>query len=308
MRVKRLTQRKDKLGFKEPCLRARAYDGSKAVGAITACETYTKAQSVLQVDKINVNESHQRQGIGTMLYREMADAACELGIPLASSPRTWRSRMSSGFWDKQLAKGRAKDIGDGVIVLDKSCGADLSGLSDYLAPKQCEILQVDTGGKNTARFNIVCNGAVGGSIKISKHVLKGRYVWNVEDIQVDSKLQRRGYATALYTAAAKFACKKRGRLASLSRNFGAHSHDFWLKQERKGRATRTPRPKEYIQDPIHRYREHSADMYDAFVLNECGPEIDLSGVSVPKNLGWYAAGAAGLVALVLLTRPKSEKV
>ena len=147
----------------------------------------------------------------------------------------------------------------------------------------CEIREVDTGGKRLARFDIVCNGRVGGYIKLTKTKLRGKVVWNVEDIQVDSELRRGGYGTALYTAAANFACKKRSRLASLTRNVGAHSHAFWLKQEQKGRARRIKRPTEYIQDPMHRYRAHSADIYDAFVLTECGPVIDLRGVAVAKR-------------------------
>ena len=109
------------------CMKASAYDGTRLVGAIVACESLKNSRDIWQVDKINVIEDYQRRGVGTLLYREMADVACERGVPLASSPRTWRSRASSGFWNKQLEKGRAQDIGDGVIVLDQSCGADLSG-------------------------------------------------------------------------------------------------------------------------------------------------------------------------------------
>jgi len=108
------------------CMKASAYDGNRLVGAVVACDSLKNSRDIWQVDKINVIEDYQRRGVGTLLYREMADVACEKGVPLASSPRTWRSRASTGFWGKQLAKGRAKDIGDGVIVLDQSCGADLS--------------------------------------------------------------------------------------------------------------------------------------------------------------------------------------
>ena len=111
----------------ESCVKASAYDGNRLVGAIVACESLKDSRDIWQVDKINVIEDYQRRGVGTLLYREMANIACEKGVPLASSPRNWRSRASSGFWNKQLTKGRARDIGDGVIVLDQSCGADLSG-------------------------------------------------------------------------------------------------------------------------------------------------------------------------------------
>jgi GNAT superfamily N-acetyltransferase len=155
------------------------------------------------------------------------------------------------------------------------------------APAGCVVEQADTGGTLTARFEVVCDGDKVGFIKIARRKLLGRSVWNVQSIRVVPAAQRKGYATMLYTAAAAFACKKRSRLASSVREVGAHSLDFWLKQERKGRATRFRRPRlyewnrsttNYTDVQKANSRSVEADIYDAFILNECGPRIDLSGV------------------------------
>lgn len=164
-------------------------------------------------------------------------------------------------------------------------------------PRQesCEIQKREHG--DYVDFSLYCDSNADsdserGILSLMKMKIKGRVFWGVDGIYIDETHRRKRYGTKLYEAAAAFACSKGSSLASFSREVGAFSNDFWLKQERKGRASRIPL--------------RGSD--DAFVLHACtgSPFVDLSGVSVPKNLGWYAAGAAGLVALLLLTKGKTE--
>jgi GNAT superfamily N-acetyltransferase len=252
-----------------------AYDGRERVGILSVHPWQTQGRRVMQVLQSNVKTGRLRQGIGTKLYEAAAQAACEQGLQLASSPKWMRSAHSSGFWDKQLRKGRAKDIGDGVIVLDQSCGADLSG-----APG-CTVEEQDTGAKNSLRFDAFCKGAEAGSIRVHKarSKIKGKTVWTVDNVNVGYSFRRQGVATKLYEAAAQAVCRRRGSLASIERDYGAHSMDFWLKQEAKGRARRVPRPREYSKTSRDRYG--AADMYDAFIL-DCAEASDLSGLTACK--------------------------
>jgi GNAT superfamily N-acetyltransferase len=148
---------------------------------------------------------------------------------------------------------------------------------------KCRVYEGDTGGKLSARFDVWCGGAPytrrasrAGSIEIARRPkasgidartgkrFKGA-VWGVSSLYVDPIYRRRGVATSLYEAAALFACKKRGRLASISRNPGAHSEDFWKKQLLKGRAFAVVR---------------RGAAQDIFVLDVCDrnrERVDLSG-------------------------------
>lgn len=55
---------------------------------------------------VEVTKELQRCGIGTKLYKEAAKIACkEFGEPLHSDIE--RSAQAEGFWQKQVAKGRA---------------------------------------------------------------------------------------------------------------------------------------------------------------------------------------------------------
>ena len=102
----------------------------------------------------------------------------------------------------------------------------------------------DTGGIISFRFNALCSTTEGnvrcGRIEVTRIRAKvdGRVAYQVTNVHVDDAHRRQGIATKLYEAAAREACRRRGRLASTDRNPGAYSHDFWAKQERKGRATR----------------------------------------------------------------------
>ena len=114
--------------LKDGRITVTAYDPKK-VGAISIVPRYTHGRELAQVLQVNVRPGHKRQGIGTKLYEAAAQVACDIGMPLASSPSWMRSPDSSGFWEKQAQKGRAQDIGDGVFVLDGNCDSvDLSGL------------------------------------------------------------------------------------------------------------------------------------------------------------------------------------
>lgn len=82
-------------------------------------------------------------------------------------------------------------------------------------------------------------------------------MYAVDRIDVPSSHRRQGIATKLYEAAANEACKRRSRLASVERNPGAHSTDFWKKQVAKGRARAVP------------IRGADPDRYTQYLLVEC---------------------------------------
>lgn len=154
-------------------------------------------------------------------------------------------------------------------------------------PRGCKIREIDTGAKNCFQFQLDCQGVVfpepfrsmgTGMIKACRHKRRGRVVYNVERLFVQESMQRRGFATALYERAAQEACKRRGRLASLARQRGSHSFDFWQKQLQKGRA-------EYHPLPVHPNmisptydREYWRRSQDVFILKNCDQPIDLSSI------------------------------
>lgn len=285
--------------LKDGRTKVTAYEGRNSVGMLSFHRRYTQGHEVAQVLQSNVLRPLLRQGIGTKLYEAAAEAACEQGLQLASSPKWMRSAHSSGFWDKQLRKGRAKDIGDGVIVLDQSCGADLSGMPG------CTVEEQDTGTENSLRFDAFCKGAEAGSIRVHKarSKIKGKTVWTVDNVNVGYSFRRQGVATKLYEAAAQAVCRRRGSLASIERDYGAHSMDFWLKQEAKGRARRVPRPREYSKTGRDHYG--AADMYDAFIL-DCAEASDLSGIDMTRNQKIGLGVGVGALVLFALTRKKMK--
>lgn len=62
----------------------------------------------LAVNMVTVDDRYQRCGVGTRLYEAALAAACEQGLRLASD--TQRTDGSEGFWQKQVAKGRAQCV------------------------------------------------------------------------------------------------------------------------------------------------------------------------------------------------------
>lgn len=59
-----------------------------------------------RVTTITVDAAYRRLGVATQLYRAAAREACtHLGQPLVSGIQ--RSPSAEGFWQKQIAKGRA---------------------------------------------------------------------------------------------------------------------------------------------------------------------------------------------------------
>ena len=125
----------------------------------------------------------------------------------------------------------------------------------------------DTGGQISFAFRAYCDDQACGRIYAyrSKAKVSGKVVYAVKNIEVNEVARRKGVGTKLYEAAANEACRRRGSLASVGRNPGAHSNDFWEKQAAKGRAVRVRQP----------------GGQPAFVLVECpskGMRTDLSGV------------------------------
>jgi len=107
---------------KDGCATAFAYAGREKVGAIGACPLGDR----LHISSVEVLESYRRQGIATALYEALARRACSDRLRLASY--SWeRNRLSSAFWDKQVAKGRAVVERDYTVLVD-TCGvASLAG-------------------------------------------------------------------------------------------------------------------------------------------------------------------------------------
>jgi GNAT superfamily N-acetyltransferase len=105
------------------------------------------------------------------------------------------------------------------------------------------IREVEMGGKLAFRFDAYCDAYVCGTITVVRtpKPVGGRVSWNVRSIYVDGDRRRQRIGTRLYEAAAREACRRRGQLVSVAgnRDPGAHSHDFWAKQARRGVATVT---------------------------------------------------------------------
>lgn len=130
------------------------------------------------------------------------------------------------------------------------------------------VIEDETGGKFSFRFRALCATSIDeqrcGYIEATRAPRKvaGRVVYKVTNVFVDESRRRQGIATKLYEAAAREACRRRGRLASTERNPGAHSNDFWRKQFVKGRAF----------EHVPRGTNHAA-----YVLRDC-PSPALDGV------------------------------
>ena len=98
-----------------------------------------------------------------------------------------------------------------------------------------KVVELDTGARNAIAFRAVCGEEVCGSLRAFRTTVRGRTVYTVARVDVSPEHQRKGIATRLYEAAHAEACRRRARLASTERNPGAHSNDFWRKQEARGR-------------------------------------------------------------------------
>jgi GNAT superfamily N-acetyltransferase len=159
-------------------------------------------------------------------------------------------------------------------------------------PRGCKIREKQTGGKNCFHLQIDCpqlffnpqRGSEAGSIVVCRHRRKRRVVYGVQSLFVQPSLRRRGLATALYEAAAAEACRRRGRLASISRATESGSYGFWQKQVAKGRARRWPwwrvkAQRQYIEPEILDDMVNPTALspqFDLFILNDCPPPTDLS--------------------------------
>lgn len=95
--------RKHPSGWKQEVgIVATAYDGRKVIGRVGA----NKAAYSYDIQGANLVEGYLRKGIGSELYRLVAEEACASGMRLRSLD-FGRNRLSEGFWKKQLRKGRA---------------------------------------------------------------------------------------------------------------------------------------------------------------------------------------------------------
>jgi GNAT superfamily N-acetyltransferase len=85
----------------------RVMDGRKRVGgAVLWAEDVPDVGPIARIESVGLWPEYHRQGIGTRIYELAAQTACaKFKAPLGSSG--YRTKMSEGFWRKQLAKGRA---------------------------------------------------------------------------------------------------------------------------------------------------------------------------------------------------------
>ena len=73
-------------------------------------ETAPDGRKVAAVASIKVNPPYQRRGIGSALYKRGAQILAKDGAVLGSDSTQQMSSDALGFWNKQVAKGRAKKI------------------------------------------------------------------------------------------------------------------------------------------------------------------------------------------------------
>ncbi|HEY5657682.1 MAG TPA: GNAT family N-acetyltransferase [Myxococcota bacterium] len=112
-----------------------------------------------------------------------------------------------------------------------------------------ELVEIDTGGKHSFRFELHAVGRTEkprsspfagtetvGMIEAFRAHRSGRVVYIVRNVGVDPELQRQGWGTLLYQAAAAEACRRRSTLASQGPRTEA-SQGFWNKQVSHDRAT-----------------------------------------------------------------------
>lgn len=106
--------------------KASAFEGSRKVGEIQATKQWRGGQQVLDVAYIEALRT--REGIGTKLYEQAAQDACEKGLMLASA-KYGRNVRSGGFWSKQERKGRTVEIAEDVLAIPCDYASDLSALN-----------------------------------------------------------------------------------------------------------------------------------------------------------------------------------
>jgi GNAT superfamily N-acetyltransferase len=258
---------------------AGAYEGRKKVGQIQAVKLPWHG-GVLDVAYIKVDQP--RGGVGTKLYEQAAQDACEAGLMLSSAGYA-RNRLSGGFWAKQQRKGRTVRLDEDRIAIDCGSASDLSG-----AAPTCEVRSPrPMYGERTRSYRLLCDGSTEGMLDTfqagahaGQGIRKGDEI--IESVIVSPEYRRQGAGTKLYEAAAQGACKRGARLVSRDRLPDAKSHNFWAKQARKGRV------------------ETHGKGDDAIHILDCESASDLSGLRVqPKYLLW--AGGAALVLGVLGT-------
>jgi hypothetical protein len=75
------------------------------------------ASSVVNIDYTERDkppEERKPGGLGTRMYERALRAVCSVGNAYAITSDTTRSEFSEAFWQKQVAKGRARCVGDGT--------------------------------------------------------------------------------------------------------------------------------------------------------------------------------------------------
>lgn len=151
--------------------------------------------------------------------------------------------------------------------------ASLGGLSAGAAQPRIEVRdpsrlvleEKPMGAKNAFQYEAKIDGVTVGRLLATKArtKVKGRVVYAITEVYVTKGARRQGVATALYEVAAKEACRRRSRIASVQRRTGAFSNEFWEKQAAKGRAE------------VHKMRAYADPV---FVLRDCPPPRSLRGL------------------------------
>lgn len=108
-------------------------------GRITVHRSLRKVSGkvVYKVDRIDVRSDVRRRGVATKLYETAANEACRRRGRLASLERI-SGAHSTAFWEKQVAKGRAKEV--------PIRGADRERYTQYL------LTDCPKGGADLSRF------------------------------------------------------------------------------------------------------------------------------------------------------------
>lgn len=100
-----------------------------------------------------------------------------------------------------------------------------------------EIREIPTGGRNSIMFEAFHENRYVGRISVARYIgkIRGLVVWFVTGIHVDRALHRQGIASALYAAALREVCRRRGHLISVGPRVDA-TNAFWEKQTATGAA------------------------------------------------------------------------
>lgn len=122
---------------------------------------------------------------------------------------------------------------EALEALRESKWARAKWLDTSVSGLELEVLTNGEAGGPSVRAHY--DGEIVGELNTQPMNYEGRKVFAVVDIEVDDAYRRKGFATRMYEAAAKLACKAGRPLASDVTRF-AGPRAFWAKQVKRGHA------------------------------------------------------------------------